>query len=146
MNKLCVSNISYSADNDDLEDIFLDFGEVIEASIAIDSSTLKSRGFGFVTFKNAEDARLAVEKMQNYSFKGRVLNVKFAENPNERPRNRGPVPFRNPEFAFGTAAFSDSKRIRVWVPEESEKRSKPTAPSRPPMKRRPRRERVMGAR
>lgn len=62
---LFVAGLPYDVDDAELEEIFEKFGPVVSAKIAIDRETGKSRGFGFVQMQNEEDARQAIELLND---------------------------------------------------------------------------------
>jgi len=89
-NKLYVGGLSWGTSNAGLEKAFSSFGEIQEAKVIMDRDTGRSRGFGFVTFVNEEDAKKALS-MDGTELDGRSLKVNIAE---EKPRrdnrdNRG---------------------------------------------------------
>lgn len=53
------------------------------ATVVIDPATKQSKGYGFVTFADVEDARSAREAYDGSTFEGRKINVELAE-----PRHR----------------------------------------------------------
>ena len=53
--RIYVGNLPYTADNDQLAQLFAVFGEVIEAAIIMDRDTGRSKGFGFVQMTNEGD-------------------------------------------------------------------------------------------
>ncbi|HJZ19027.1 MAG TPA: RNA-binding protein [Candidatus Nanoarchaeia archaeon] len=77
--KLYVGNLSFSVDDSKLRDIFSSYGEIEEATVIIDKFSKRSKGFGFVTFKNDEDADKAVEEMNGKEVEGRTLKVNEAK-------------------------------------------------------------------
>lgn len=79
-NKLFVGGLSWGTDDHGLEQAFASFGEITEAKVITDRDTGRSRGFGFVTFVNAEDARRAIEDMNGAELDGRTLNVNEAQD------------------------------------------------------------------
>ncbi len=83
--KLFVGNIDWNATEDDLKEHFAQIGEVEEAIIVKDKFSGKSRGFGFVTFVNDDDADKAMNELDGQEFNGRPLAVNEARPP--RPRN-----------------------------------------------------------
>lgn len=69
-----------------LEDMFKEFGEIASAFVAREEGKDegKSLGFGFVAFKNAEDAEKAVEAMNGKTINGKELYVGRAQKKAER--------------------------------------------------------------
>ena len=73
----------------DLKTEFSKYGEVVFARVNLDQTTKppRSKGFGFVEFASAEDARRAQAEMDGQELWGRPIKVDFAkENPNRAPR------------------------------------------------------------
>src|SRR5690349_6795970 len=79
-----VANIAYSAKDQDLRELFEQFGEVTSAKIIIDKATNRSRGFGFVEMSDDTAGKAAVEGTNGKPFHGRDLVVNEA-----RPRPEG---------------------------------------------------------
>ncbi len=77
-----VSNIPFSVSNEELEDLFGNYGEVSSARIIVDRESKRSRGFGFVEMENDAEARTAIEALDGKEINGRALNVNEA-----RPRD-----------------------------------------------------------
>lgn len=82
--KLFVGNISWSTSDEDLSALFSQHGEVEEASILKDRDTGRSRGFGFVTFVNDDDADKAIQALNGYELNGRKIAVNEARPREER--------------------------------------------------------------
>ncbi len=59
-NKLFVGGLPWSITNEALKELFAEFGEITEAVVITDRDTGRSKGFGFVTFKNEADAKKAL--------------------------------------------------------------------------------------
>lgn len=79
---LFVAGLPYDLDDAELEEIFEKFGPIISAKVSIDRNTGKSRGFGFVKMKNAEDGRDAIELLNDITLgrQKKPLVVKEAED------------------------------------------------------------------
>lgn len=78
--KMYVGNLPFSSTEDDLRDLFSQYGEVQSANIIYDRESGRSRGFGFVEMAE-ESADSAMEALNGNEFGGRTLRVNEA-----RPR------------------------------------------------------------
>ena len=58
--KLYIGNLSYSTTDASLKDHFGKYGEVVEAMVMLERDSGRSRGFGFVSFKEIAEAEAAV--------------------------------------------------------------------------------------
>ena len=83
--KLFVGNLSWNVDEEGLRGHFAAFGNIDECKLITDRETGRSRGFGFITFSESEDAVKAMEEMNGKSLDGRDLKVNEA---NERQPRR----------------------------------------------------------
>ncbi|MDJ0841098.1 MAG: RNA-binding protein [Acidobacteriota bacterium] len=79
-----VGNLPFKTSDDDLRDLFQQYGEVTSARVIIDRDTGRSRGFGFVEMADDGSASEAIQNLDNSDFDGRNLKVNEA-----RPRNNG---------------------------------------------------------
>ena len=77
--KLYVGNLSWSINDAKLKEIFSEFGDVSEAVVIIDKFSKRSKGFGFVTFENDEDAKKAESSLNGKEVDGRELRVNEAK-------------------------------------------------------------------
>ncbi|MEE6487575.1 hypothetical protein FKM82_014943 [Ascaphus truei] len=73
--KLFVGGLSFDTDEQNLEEVFGKYGQISEVVVVKDRETKRSRGFGFVTFENPEDAKDAMEAMNGKSVDGRQIRV-----------------------------------------------------------------------
>lgn len=87
--ELFVAQLDWSVTEDELQDIFSQFGQVVSARIPTDKMTGKKRGFAFVAMSTPDEASAAIQALNNWELKGRALVVKFAEPKTERPRQGG---------------------------------------------------------
>ena len=78
-----VANLDFKLQEDELLDLFENFGEVSSAKIIIDRETGRSKGFGFVEMDNDDEANSAIADLNGQEVHGREMVVKQAE---ERPR------------------------------------------------------------
>ena len=86
--KLFVGNLDFKTNEDQLDSLFSPFGEIEEVIIIKDGETNRSKGFGFVTFLEEEDAKKAVSEMNDKEFNGRKITVNVAKEREESSRPR----------------------------------------------------------
>jgi len=84
--RLYVGNLSYGATEQDLRDLFGQFGSVVDAKIVMDRDTGRPRGFGFVELSADSEATAAISACNGKEFMGRPLTVNEAQ---ERSRGGG---------------------------------------------------------
>jgi RNA recognition motif-containing protein len=73
---LYIGNINYKASAEDVNQLFGQYGNVINVKL-IEKDGLK-KGFGFVEFDSEESAKNAQNALNNQEFMGRNLRVDFA--------------------------------------------------------------------
>ena len=76
--KVYVENLAFKVGNDQLKEMFSQYGEVTEATVISDKYSGRSKGFGFVTFAKYSDADKAVSEMDGKEIEGRALKVNEA--------------------------------------------------------------------
>ena len=73
-----ISNLSYQITDEDLKDLFAEYGEVSSAKVITDKYTGKSRGFGFVEMPEESQAKQAIQELNNAEVDGRNISVSVA--------------------------------------------------------------------
>ena len=81
-----VAGLNYSTSEDQLRDLFEQYGGVDSVKIIMDRETGRSKGFGFVEMEDDDAAREAIENLNEFDFEGRSITVKEARPREERPR------------------------------------------------------------
>ncbi|MFM8913858.1 MAG: RNA recognition motif domain-containing protein [Flammeovirgaceae bacterium] len=79
-----VANIPWKATEEQLKQLFAEYGEVSSAKIIMDKVTQRSRGFGFVEMADDTAGRSAINQLNGADFMGKNLVVNEA-----RPREEG---------------------------------------------------------
>jgi len=82
-----VGNLPWSATEEQIQNLFAEYGNVISVKLMIDRDTGRARGFGFVEME-ADDARKAISALDGAEFAGRKLRVNEAEAREKRPPRR----------------------------------------------------------
>lgn len=113
---LFVRSLPAAATQETLTEFFSQHYPVKHAMVVTDKATKQSRGYGFVTFTDADDALEAKAKLDNALLDGRRLKLDIAE-----PRQR----------AAGAAAPT---QVRSRLSEEKQKREDDLAEARKPAK------------
>jgi len=83
-----VGNLPFNLGEEDLKEIFEEYGEVTTTKIVSDKFSGRSKGFGFVEMSNDEEAANAIKELNNAEISGR--NIKVNESlPKPAGENRG---------------------------------------------------------
>ncbi|MBL8160332.1 RNA-binding protein [Candidatus Saccharibacteria bacterium] len=84
--KLFVGSLPFSTTDDELRELFSAHGTVDSARVMTDRETNRSRGFGFVEMGNDDEAKKAIEALNNSDIGGRNIVVNEARPREDRPR------------------------------------------------------------
>ena len=85
-----VGNLSWSMTDEDLNNLFAEYGTVSSAKILKDKMNGRSKGFGFVEMEDEEAAKSAIANLNETEVQGRKLIVNESQ-----PRAEGDRPKRN---------------------------------------------------
>ncbi len=77
--KLFVGNLPFSTTEEDLREMFSQFGELVNVSLLTDKFSGRSKGFGFVEYTTEEAALAAVEALHGSDLSGRDMVVNIAK-------------------------------------------------------------------
>ncbi len=83
-----VGNLPYTITEDELREVFAEFGEVSRANVITDKFSGQSKGFGFVEMPNNSEADEAIKALNESSLKGRNIKVNQAKPRGDRPQRR----------------------------------------------------------
>jgi cold-inducible RNA-binding protein len=75
-----VAKLDFNTDEHTLQGAFEQFGEVSSTKIIMDRMTGRSKGYGFVEMPNDDEAREAINELNDTEFDGRTIVVKEAED------------------------------------------------------------------
>lgn len=79
-----VGNLLRAAKEEEVRDLYSQYGEVSNVRVMVDKFTNQGRGFAFVEMPNDEQARAAIEATNGLDFLGRTLRVSEARPREER--------------------------------------------------------------
>jgi len=84
-----VGNLSWTMTDDDLSNLFTQYGNVSSAKILKDKMNGRSKGFGFVEMEDEEAAKTAISNLNETEVQGRKLIVNESQ-----PRQEGEGGFK----------------------------------------------------
>ena len=83
--KLFVGSLSFNINNDQLKELFEEFGTVTSAAVIVDRDTNRSKGFGFVEMETDQEAQAAISGLSGKEVDGRSVVVNIARPKEDRP-------------------------------------------------------------
>lgn len=100
-----VGNLPYKVGQEELKEIFAEYGTVASVHIPSDRETGRSRGFGFVEMENEDDEQKAIDALDGAEWMGRELRVNKAK-PRQSSDNRGRRDFSSSKGSFRSGGVS----------------------------------------
>ena len=79
-----VGNLSYEVDENDLIEVFESYGTVSSSKIIMDRDNGRSKGFGFITMENQEEANHAINELNGAVYEERDMVVNLAKPRKDR--------------------------------------------------------------
>ena len=130
--RVYVGNLSYEVSEEDLRELFAGIGKVRNVEIVYNRNTHRSKGYGFVEMIHINEARQAVEVLNDQFFMGRKMVVSGAQSKGqderdepEEDRERKPVVVVSAKPA--AAAVVANETTHALVPDTAEAQAEPDA-------------------
>lgn len=79
-----VGNVDYRVSENQLAELFEEFGEVTSVKIPKDKLNGRSKGYAFVEMTNDVEGEEAIQNLNGYQINSRAINVSVARPPEER--------------------------------------------------------------
>ncbi|MDP1835824.1 MAG: RNA-binding protein [Chlamydiales bacterium] len=105
--KLYVGNLSYDATEEELKELFGEFGDVVSVKLVSDRYTGRPKGFGFVEMGSRDGGQKAIAALNGKDFRSRAMSVDEARPQTDRPE-------RSSERAPGGASRGGPRQQRQW--------------------------------
>lgn len=86
--RLFVRNLPFTTTEEELVEVFSQVGAVSSAHIPVDDQK-KNKGYGFVTFLNKRDAKVAMDRMDGEDFQGRLIHILPARTSTNQGNSEG---------------------------------------------------------
>lgn len=81
-----VGNIAYTVSQEDIQEVFADYGTVKRVTVPMDRETGRPRGFAFVEMSADSEEDAAIEALDGAEWLGREIRVNKARPREERPK------------------------------------------------------------
>lgn len=85
--KIYVGNLSFNVQEDNLRDIFAEYGSVASCKLITDHETGRSKGFAFVEMGTSQEAKSAISSLDGSDLDGRTMKVNEAKPKERRERS-----------------------------------------------------------
>lgn len=93
-----VGNLNYEVNQEDLNEVFAEYGKVKRVHLPTDRETGRKRGFGFVEMETEAEEETAIETLDGAEWMGRQLKVNKARPREDRSSLGGGGGRRNSRF------------------------------------------------
>lgn len=107
---LFIGSLAYATTDDTLKAFFEQIGEVESARVITDRDSGRSKGFGFVEYKEEENNQKAVDQLDGKELDGRAISVGLARPKEDRPKRD----FGGGGDRGGNGGGNGSFRQRSW--------------------------------
>jgi len=85
--KMYIGSLQYNTSEEELTELFSEFGKVESIELIKDRQTGQSKGFGFVEMPNNSEADTAIKALNGSNFQGRMIKVNQAQNKSKNNRS-----------------------------------------------------------
>mgnify|MGYP002478465381 CR=1 FL=1 len=83
-----VGNLSFQATEEDLKEVFAEYGPVKRVSLPLDRETGRKRGFAFIDMEEDAHEDRAIEELNEAEWLGRQMRVSKARPKDDTGRKR----------------------------------------------------------
>ena len=102
-----VGNLPFRAEQEDVIELFAQFGEVANCALPLERDTGRKRGFAFVEMADEAVEDAAIEGLQGAELMGRPLRINKAEPRGSAPRGGGGGGYRGGGGGYGGGGGRD---------------------------------------
>ena len=105
-----VGNLPYDFTEEELKDMFNQFGEVANVKIITDKVSGRSKGFGFIEMAQKSEGKDAIQVLDESPVRGRNVRVHAARPKNGRQQRNKPKRSKDSANEIQIAASADNKK------------------------------------
>ena len=77
--KIYIGQLPYTVTEDEIKEVFTEYGEIASLNLIMDKFSGQSKGFGFIDMPNNSEADQAIKGLNKTMYKGREIKVNQAE-------------------------------------------------------------------
>lgn len=110
MAKVFVGNFNFTATEEALKDFFSTIGNVTSCKIMKESSTGRSRGFGFVEYASKEEAERAIKELDGSIWDGRPVKVSEDKTGNKKSDYQGSGGYSSSSSSNSPQDYSNNRQ------------------------------------
>lgn len=89
MTKLYIGNLPYTTTEDELRNLFSEYGNILSVTLITDRDSGRSKGFGFIELEDDQKAQEAITALDKSAMGDRTIFVSVARPREERPQGGG---------------------------------------------------------
>ena len=83
-----IGNLAFGVTEKDLQELFIEFGEVASAKLITDKFSGQSKGFAFLEMPNNSDADKAIKALNGKTVQGRNIKITQVEENNKKRQKK----------------------------------------------------------
>ena len=116
--RIYIGNLPQGFNPKEFDTILKTVADSIRFKAVLDKETKESRGFGFATTNNEENANLLIQKLNGFEFNGSKLRVELSEkkDSNLNKRNSGNLNKNKKRKEFKKIVHSDAPNLEAPDP------------------------------
>ena len=116
--RIYIGNLPQGFNSKEFDTILKSVSDSVKFKAVLDKETKESRGFGFATTNNEENANLVIQKLNGYEFNGSKLRVELSEKKDSasNKRNNGKLNRNKKRKDFKKIVHSDAPNLEAPDP------------------------------
>ena len=116
--RIYIGNLPKGFNPKEFDKILKSISETVRFKAVLDKETKESRGFGFATTNNEENANLLIQKLNGFEFNGSKLRVELSEKKDSasNKRNSGNLNKNKKRKDFKKIVHSDAPNLEAPDP------------------------------
>ena len=116
--RIYIGNLPQGFNPKEFDKVLKSVSEAVRFKAVLDKETKESRGFGFASTNNEENANLLIQKLNGFEFNGSKLRVELSEkkDSNSNKRNSGNLNKNKKRKEFKKIVHSDAPNLEAPDP------------------------------